>query len=168
MKIKFVVVGTIEARRARAVMTVRSKEHDRGFRTSYHDRTGASMFNRSNNGEHDDLIGSRRPLFRQWPSSIQSSAVTRTFETTTDDDGSQTCPRACFFWMRAARAARGECPLFVYIRENLKTVTPNTDPNPKVRKSGAVGKAVLAVGKAVLAQDPGFDGTKSSFFKQNK
>ena len=32
-----------------------------------------------------------------------------------------------------------------------------TNPNPKVRKSGAVGKAVLA-------QDPGFDGAKSSFF----
>ena len=36
-----------------------------------------------------------------------------------------------------------------------------TNPNPKVRKSGAVGKAVLA-------QDPGFDGAKSSFFLQNK
>ena len=34
----------------------------------------------------------------------------------------------------------------------------DTNPNPKVRKSGAVGKAVLA-------QDPGgFDGVKSSFF----
>ena len=32
-----------------------------------------------------------------------------------------------------------------------------TNPNPKVRKSGAVGKVVLA-------QDPGFNGTKSSFF----
>ena len=32
-----------------------------------------------------------------------------------------------------------------------------TNPNPKVRKSGAVGKAVLA-------QDPGFDGAKSCFF----
>ena len=32
-----------------------------------------------------------------------------------------------------------------------------TNPNPKVRKSGAVGKADLA-------QDPGFDGSKSSFF----
>ena len=37
----------------------------------------------------------------------------------------------------------------------------HTNPNPKVRKSGAVGKAVLA-------QDPGFDGAKSCFFKQNK
>jgi len=36
-----------------------------------------------------------------------------------------------------------------------------TNSNPKVRKSGAVGNAVLA-------QDPGFDGAKSSFFKQNK
>ena len=37
-----------------------------------------------------------------------------------------------------------------------------TNPNPKVRKSGAVGKAVLA-------QDSGFDGTKPSFFnKTNK
>ena len=33
----------------------------------------------------------------------------------------------------------------------------DTNPNPKVRKSGAVGKAVLA-------QDPGFDGTKSCCF----
>ena len=33
----------------------------------------------------------------------------------------------------------------------------DTNPNPKVRKSGAVGKAVLA-------QDHGFDGTKSCFF----
>ena len=33
-----------------------------------------------------------------------------------------------------------------------------TNPNPKVRKSGAVGKAVLA-------QDHGFDGAKSSFLK---
>ena len=31
-----------------------------------------------------------------------------------------------------------------------------TNPNPKVRKSGAVGKAVLA-------QDPDFGGTKSVF-----
>ena len=31
-----------------------------------------------------------------------------------------------------------------------------TNPNPKVRKSGAVGKAALA-------QDPGFDGTKPGF-----
>ena len=37
----------------------------------------------------------------------------------------------------------------------------STNPNPKVRKSGAVGKAVLA-------QDPGFDGAKSCFYKQNK
>ena len=36
-----------------------------------------------------------------------------------------------------------------------------TNPNPKVRKSGAVGKAALARG-------PGFDGTKSLFLKQNK
>ena len=38
-----------------------------------------------------------------------------------------------------------------------RTSGRTTNPNPKVRKSGAVGKAVLA-------QDPGFDGAKSSFF----
>ena len=51
------------------------------------------------------------------------------------------------------------------INENIRNPSNhsimNTNPNPKVRKSGAVGKAVLA-------QDPGFDGAKSSFFKQNK
>ena len=52
----FAVVGTIEDQRVRAVMIACSKEHDRGFRTSYHDRTGASIFSRPNAGEHDDLI----------------------------------------------------------------------------------------------------------------
>ena len=36
-----------------------------------------------------------------------------------------------------------------------KLKTHVTNPNPKVRKSGAVGKAVLA-------QDPGFDGTNEN------
>ena len=52
----FAVVGTIEDRRTRAVMIARLKTHDCGFRTSYHGRTGASIFNRFNNGEHDDLM----------------------------------------------------------------------------------------------------------------
>ena len=43
----------------------------------------------------------------------------------------------------------------------LKVRPIDTNPNPKVRKRGAVGKAVLA-------QDPGFDGAKSCFLKQNK
>ena len=40
-------------------------------------------------------------------------------------------------------------------RKVIRTVV--TNPNPEVGNSGGVGKAVLA-------QDPGFDGTKSSFF----
>ena len=50
------------------------------------------------------------------------------------------------------------------LRSGNETNAPDIDeptntinPNSKVRKSGAVGKAVLA-------QDPGFDGKKSCFF----
>ena len=61
----FAVVGTIEDRCTRVVMITRSKAHDRDFLTSYHDRTGASIFNRSNNGEHDDLSYGLTFLFRK-------------------------------------------------------------------------------------------------------
>ena len=42
--------------------------------------------------------------------------------------------------------------------ETQSSVIKRTNPNPKVRKSGAVGN------KAALAQGPGFDGTKPGFF----
>ena len=51
----FTLDGTIEYRRARMTMIARSKEHECGFRMSYHDHTGTSIFNRSVEGEHDHL-----------------------------------------------------------------------------------------------------------------
>ena len=59
------------------------------------------------------------------------------------------CGALCFFWSFAGPPALRPAP---------SCLSHGTNPNPKVRKSGAVGKAVLA------AQDPGFDGAKSSFF----
>ena len=56
---------------------------------------------------------------------------------------------------RALRAAQVS-PLFAKF-STCRLNGPTTNPNPKVRKSGAVGKAVLA-------QGPGFDGAKSFFF----
>ena len=47
--------------------------------------------------------------------------------------------------------------LVLILSSGTLTLADSTNSNPKVRKSGAVGKAVLA-------QDPGFDGAKSSFF----
>ena len=49
----FTLDGTIEDRRAQMTMIARSKEHNCGFRTSYHDHTGTSIFNRAIEGEHD-------------------------------------------------------------------------------------------------------------------
>ena len=68
------------------------------------------------------------------------------------------------FWQ--AHEQFPQLPEFEDFDGAVNAVTPPepveiTNPNPKVRKSGAVAKAVLA-------QDPGFDGAKSSFFKQNK
>ena len=52
----FAVDGTIEGRRACVLMIARSKEHGRGFRTSYYEHTGASGFNHSINGKHGNII----------------------------------------------------------------------------------------------------------------
>ena len=51
----FTLGRTIEDRRARMVMIARSKEHGRGFRTSYHDHTSASTFNRPAERKYDNL-----------------------------------------------------------------------------------------------------------------
>ena len=37
------------------IMIARSKEHGRGFRTSYHGHTSASIFNRTAERKHDNL-----------------------------------------------------------------------------------------------------------------
>ena len=52
----FAVDGTIEGRRACVRMIARSKEHGRGFRTSYYEHTGASGFNHSINGKYGNII----------------------------------------------------------------------------------------------------------------
>ena len=51
----FTLDGAIEDRRAQMTMIARSKEHNRGFRTSYHYYTGTSIFNRSIKGEYGHL-----------------------------------------------------------------------------------------------------------------
>ena len=50
--------GTIEARRARVLITARSKATAMLFRlrTSYHEHTGASAFDRPIDGKHDNII----------------------------------------------------------------------------------------------------------------
>ena len=45
----------IEDRRVRIISIARSKEHGRGFRTSYHDHTSASIFNRTVERKYGNL-----------------------------------------------------------------------------------------------------------------
>ena len=52
----FAIDGTIEGRRACVLMIARSKDYGRGFRTSYHEHTGASGFNHSTNGKYGNII----------------------------------------------------------------------------------------------------------------
>ena len=52
----FAVDGMIEARRARVLIIARSKAKAMLFRTSYHEHTGASAFDRSIDGKHGNII----------------------------------------------------------------------------------------------------------------
>ena len=52
----FAVDETIEARRARVLIIARSKATAVLFRMSYHEHTGASAFDRSIDGKHDNII----------------------------------------------------------------------------------------------------------------
>ena len=51
----FTLGSMIEDWRIRIVSIARSKEHGRGFRTSYHDHTSASIFNRTAERKYDNL-----------------------------------------------------------------------------------------------------------------
>ena len=57
--------GMIEARRARVLMIARSKATAIIFRTSYHKHTGASAFDRSIDGKHDNIIMGLVLIFRK-------------------------------------------------------------------------------------------------------
>ena len=46
----------MERSKADVLMIACSKEHGRGFRTGYHEHTGASGFNHSINGKHGNII----------------------------------------------------------------------------------------------------------------
>ena len=61
----FAADGMIEARRARVLMIARSKATAIIFRTSYHEHTGASAFDRSIDGKHDNIIMGLVLIFRK-------------------------------------------------------------------------------------------------------
>ena len=61
----FAVDGTIKGRRACVLMIARSKEHGRGFRTSYYEHTSASVFNHSIYGKHGNIIMGLVLIFRK-------------------------------------------------------------------------------------------------------
>ena len=55
----------IEARRARALIVALSKATAVFFRTSYHENTGASAFDRSIDGKHANIIMGLVLIFRK-------------------------------------------------------------------------------------------------------
>ena len=55
----------IEARRARVLIIARSKATAMFFRTSYHEHTGASAFDRSIDGKHGNIIMGLVLIFRK-------------------------------------------------------------------------------------------------------
>ena len=61
----FAADGMIETRRARVLMIARSEATAIIFRTSYHEHTGASAFDRSIDGKHDSIIMGLVLIFRK-------------------------------------------------------------------------------------------------------
>ena len=61
----FAVDGMIGARRARVLIIARSKATAMLFRTSYHEHTGASAFDRLIDGTHDNIVMGLVLIFRK-------------------------------------------------------------------------------------------------------
>ena len=67
----------IEDRRVRIISIARSKEHGRGFRTSYHDHTSAPIFNRTVERKYGNLNLGLILIFRKVPDKVATKFATK-------------------------------------------------------------------------------------------